>query len=152
MGLHRNTALDRELLVRKSDPSRDVMPSFERQIIGIPASANPRGAKTAPTYKVVPHSGLTTDPKPPFGLLQNRTRLPLNHRNVPATMRRTFSSPSSLAPLAAEPSEIVNRAAPASPATRLQNTVARANAEAREGRRPTETEVLYKQMQQDPNQ
>merc|ERR1712217_171848 len=151
--LFRNTAFDREIIMRKNDPSRDVHPTFEHQITGIPSCKNPRGSKSAPSYKVVPHDGTTTEPKPPYGRLMNRTRTPLNHRHTPPTMRRTMSTPQMAGAALMgssrgmdEPTNLVETTNfPPTPGTRLQNTVARANEEARQGSFPSETDMLYEQ-------
>merc|ERR1711972_475514 len=93
MGIfHRNTKTDRELHLRRFDPSRDTLPSFEAQKAGIPSCPNPRGSKSAPNYKVVPHDGTTTMPKAPWGMLYNFERVPLNHRNCPPTIRHMIRS------------------------------------------------------------
>jgi len=93
--LFRNTAFDRNIALRRSDPSRDAHPSFHDQISGIPTATRfPRGARNNPTYKVVPHDGTTTTPKPPWGILTDKVREPLNYRIVPPTMTRTQSLPS----------------------------------------------------------
>uniref|UniRef100_A0A7S2B625 Uncharacterized protein n=1 Tax=Alexandrium andersonii TaxID=327968 RepID=A0A7S2B625_9DINO len=157
--LFRNTAFERNIVLRRSDPSRDSFPSFHDQISGIPTITSfPRGAKNNPTYKVVPHDGTTTTPKPPWGVLADKVREPLNYRTVPPTMKRTQSLPSVGMPRdaatkleearAATPSGLAPSplGVPPSPGSRLQQHVSMANEASRLGRMPSESEILAQQM------
>jgi len=143
--LHRNTAIDRHLALRRADPSRDAFPSFLMQKEGLPSvTAFPCGAKKNPTKGVVPHSGSTTDPRPPWALLASNVP-PLNHRNVPATLRRNASAPSLVGAGAqvVEQKQERRRMFMESPtADGLKRTVLNANAEAAKAYMPTELEVL----------
>lgn len=149
--LHRNTQLDRDMLTRKVDPSRDTHPSFAHQITGVPSCPNPRGSKTAPSYKVVRHSGSTTDPKPPYGLSTNWSRQGLNQRTVPPTMKRSYSAPqvAGAAICGSAPTSPVGTYSPGqlSPGTRLQQSVDLANAESQRRGTVPETQMLYDNMQ-----
>jgi hypothetical protein len=92
--LFRNTAFDRNQVLKRSDPSRDAHPSFKDQLEGVPTfCAKPQGAKKNPSYKVVPHDGTTTNIRAPWGVLKPVVALP-NFRNVPSTMTRARSMPS----------------------------------------------------------
>merc|ERR1711920_33715 len=63
---------------------------------------NPKGAKQAPTYGVVPHDGTTTMLRPPYGQLVS-DRNALNHRNRPPSMRGSRPQTSPAMPLSARP-------------------------------------------------
>lgn len=158
--LFRNTAFDRNTVLRRSDPSRDAHPSFHDQLSGIPTQTRfPRGARHNPTYKVVPHDGTTTTPKPPWGVLTDRVREPLNYRTMPPTMQRTQSMPSMGAPRVSDAATKLEEAravtpsrlgpeghGPLSPDGRLRHSVSVANDCARQGRMPSESEILAEQM------
>jgi len=165
--LFRNTGFDRNTVLRRSDPSRDAFPSFHEQISGIPTTTRfPRGAKNPPTYKVVPHDGTTTTPKPPWGVLTDKVREPLNYRTVPPTMRQSQSLPSlggsrkNSAAMSAGARLTESRNGPLPdaggyeemPSTmspggdRLRRTISQANEHAMSGRMPSESEILAEQM------
>jgi len=161
--LFRNTSFDQKLHHRRSDPSRDSHPSFDYQISGLPSStAFPQGAKKNPTLGVVPHDGTTTKPRAPWGVLTGGMR-PLDHRTMPATMRRNASAPSlvsagamnagamQLSPTSAEGRMTPTGGSRMSPmgspgAANLRRTVERANQEASQGRMVSEAEVLAEGM------
>mmetsp|Transcript_72377 Transcript_72377/g.183119 ORF Transcript_72377/g.183119 Transcript_72377/m.183119 type:complete len:203 (+) Transcript_72377:99-707(+) len=142
--LHRNTGFDRQQALMRTDPSRDAFPSFNVEISGLPTStAFPCGAKKNPTYQVVPHSGSTTNPRAPWGLLSGGVE-GLNQRFVPATVKHNASAPS----LVYAGSQMASpaRETQSSPDNRLNQTVSRANAEAARGHMPTEAEMLVGEM------
>jgi len=86
--LFRNTAFDRETVMRRTDANRDAFPSFQDQTSGIPTYTRfPQGAKRTPTYGITPHNGTTTMLKPPWGILTTKNE-PLNHRTTPRTTPR----------------------------------------------------------------
>mmetsp|Transcript_82455 Transcript_82455/g.231274 ORF Transcript_82455/g.231274 Transcript_82455/m.231274 type:complete len:211 (+) Transcript_82455:63-695(+) len=146
--LHRNTAVDRQMALRRFDPSRDAHPSFQMQLDGLPSvTAFPSGAKKNPTRGVVPHSGWTTSPKPPWGIMTGK---PLNQRTVPQTLRRNASAPTlasagvhlaaSAAAARQAPRAMLAQESPT--AARMRSTVELANCEAGRGCMPTEAEML----------
>merc|ERR1719456_1411811 len=91
--LHRNTAFDRQMVLRRNDPSRDSKPSFLDQIAGIPTyCAKPQGAKKNPSHGVIPHDGTTTNIIAPWAVLKPVKPVP-SYRNVPTTLKRTRSVP-----------------------------------------------------------
>lgn len=142
--LHRNTAQDRHMAIRKSDPDRDVLPSFELQIRGLPSTtAHPCGAKKNPTKGVVPHSGLTTNPKAPWGQLPGRCDT-LNQHYFPGTLRRSLSMSSLVGAgsMVASEARFDKAPDPNSPTARLRDTVANANREATSASMPSEVQVL----------
>jgi len=144
---HRNTAQDRQMALQKSDPDRDALPSFELQLKGLPSvTAHPGGARKNPTKGVVPHSGCTTNPKAPWGILVNGRLDQLNQHCTPGTIRRSLSSLSLVGAGTTLTSEARRgRAAapdPNSPTAQLRDTVARANKDATSGSVPSEAEVL----------
>mmetsp|Transcript_53371 Transcript_53371/g.155279 ORF Transcript_53371/g.155279 Transcript_53371/m.155279 type:complete len:212 (+) Transcript_53371:79-714(+) len=145
--LHRNTAIDRKLALDRRDPSRDSHPSFNLQLEGLPSvTAFPCGAKKNPTKGVVPHSGTTTEPKAPWGVLRSKHE-PLNQRTIPATLRRNVSAPSLVsagANMYSSPKAMQSTGLPPeSPTvTKFKRTVNNANTESRLLRMPTEVEVL----------
>lgn len=150
--LFRNTAFDRNLHLRRADPSRDAHPSFEMQIAGLPTStAFPQGAKKNPNLGVVPHDGTTTMPKTPWGL-QTGSALPLNQRTIPATMRRNSSAPSLVSAGAMRMSEPRTPNAGSPGAERLRRSVNMANREARGGHIPSEAEILAAERFMDDQQ
>mmetsp|Transcript_44012 Transcript_44012/g.79122 ORF Transcript_44012/g.79122 Transcript_44012/m.79122 type:complete len:219 (-) Transcript_44012:68-724(-) len=155
--LHRNTQFDRNISLSRTDPSRDAFPSFNANLTGIPNyTAHPCGAKKNPTKGVVPHSGHTTQLKPPWGVMPSR-RDPLNYRAQPPSMKRSISSPVIGAPrvnaaamsagsiLASDPSYL--EASVESPgAERLKRSVKMANEHAQFGQMPHESEILAEQL------
>jgi hypothetical protein len=166
--LHRNTAFDRQQVLKRSDPSRDAHPSFKDQIAGIPTwCAKPRGAKKNPTYKVVPHDGTTSYVRPPWAVLKAVKDVP-GHRNVPTTIVRARSMPmvgsptgnrinqaavgagtnlAMLGPSYSQPNFDGNtQPALARAQDRIERTVHAANQEARMQRMPTEQEMLMGEM------
>jgi len=153
--LHCNTQFHRKQALMRADPSRDAFPSFQSQISGLPSiTAFPCGARNNPTKGVVPHNGTTTMLKPPWGVLTGRGTA-LNQRTVPPTMRMSFSSPNlqsmrenkGLASVGAAMLDPGTQPpGPESPSAQLKRTVVSANQEAREGRYPSEAEVLAEQM------
>jgi hypothetical protein len=91
--LFRNTAFDRQQVLRRNDPSRDAHPSFKDHIAGIPTwCAKPQGAKKNPTYGVVPHDGTTTNIISPWAVVRPVRPVP-SYRNVPTSLARTRSMP-----------------------------------------------------------
>lgn len=161
--LFRNTAFDREQVLRRSDPSRDAHPSFKDQIAGIPTwCAKPQGATKHPSYGVVMHDG-STRPLAPWAVVRP-VRDPPGHRNVPATLTRMRSLPAlskgdDRANLAAQ-SAGASMARSMSQAdytqaqgqglspSGMKHTVSMANQEARQQRMPSEQEMLMEEMMQ----
>jgi len=164
--LFRNTAFDRNTVLKRSDPSRDAHPSFKDQLSGIPTfCAKPQGAKKNPSFKVVTHDG-STNPLAPWGTLRPVVHVP-SFRNVPATMTRARSMPSIVAD---KGSQRQNRAAPQdmgafmaaaksepapaepparyaqSPGGPLKDTVFKANTDARNQVMPSEQEMLMEEV------
>ena len=158
--LHRNTAFDRNVALQRGDPSRDAFPSYEMQIAGMPSVTQfPCGARKNPTKGVVPHSGSTTNPKPPYGLLTGSRKL--NQRTMPPTFRTHTMGASASSPalgvgrsmmMASQSAQQMAppemRDGPPSPNEHVRRTVTTANRDAQEGRYPTEAEVLAEQMEQ----
>eukprot|EP00930_Biecheleria_cincta_P033146 TRINITY_DN22960_c0_g1_i1.p1 TRINITY_DN22960_c0_g1~~TRINITY_DN22960_c0_g1_i1.p1 ORF type:complete len:195 (+),score=18.58 TRINITY_DN22960_c0_g1_i1:81-587(+) len=90
--LFRNTRQDRDMLLRRADPSRDAMPSFKQQLEGVPSYTKiPRGAKHNPTYKTIPHDGTTSWVTPPYAVTLP-PRDPLSFRTTPPTLSRMSRS------------------------------------------------------------
>jgi len=162
--MHHNTAFDRTHALRRTDPSRDAFPSFKANIDGLPGfTAFPAGARKNPTLGVVPHSGSTTQLKPPWALVPT-TREPLNYRAVPPTMRKSLSSPLLGGPrsnVAAMNAGLAMSAGPSpepsymqeepsgmlSPeGERLKRSVQMANRHAHEGGMPQESDILAEQL------
>mmetsp|Transcript_66845 Transcript_66845/g.105745 ORF Transcript_66845/g.105745 Transcript_66845/m.105745 type:complete len:230 (-) Transcript_66845:105-794(-) len=162
--LFRNTAFDRQQVLKRNDPSRDAHPSFEDQIAGIPTwCAKPRGAKKNPTFKVVPHDGTTSYVRPPWAVLRPVKDVP-GHRNVPATIVRARSMPTvglgsrvnqaavgvganvAMAPTGAMLQSTLAAPQSANVQDRIQRTVSAANEEAKMQRMPTEQEMLMGEM------
>lgn len=159
--LFRNTAFDRQQVLKRNDPSRDAHPSFKDQISGIPTwCAKPRGAKKNPTYKVVPHDGTTCNVRPPWAIIRP-AKDPPGFRNVPATIARARSMPSvgngtrineaavgvganvALSPTGGTFSQPnLATQAPTNVQDRIQRTVSAANEEAKAQRMPSEQEML----------
>jgi len=168
--LHRNTAYDRQIALRRNDPSRDAHPSFQDQISGIPTwCKKPQGAKKNPTYGVVPHNGTTSQLIAPWGVVSAVRPVP-SYRNVPTTLQRTRSMPGlaassgrvnqaamSVGAAVASPSGSASAAqlqqmqyaqqAEPSPASRMKNSVDFANAESNQQRMPSEQEMLMDEVQ-----
>mmetsp|Transcript_48388 Transcript_48388/g.139164 ORF Transcript_48388/g.139164 Transcript_48388/m.139164 type:complete len:210 (+) Transcript_48388:62-691(+) len=144
---HRNTALDRQIALRRSDPSRDAHPSFQMQLDGLPSvTAFPCGAKKNPTLGVVPHSGSTTNPRPPWGILTGKLPM-LNQRAMPQTLRRNASAPTLASAgaqlaVASSPQRRQGFAQESPTAAQFRSTVEMANSEANRGFMPTEAEML----------
>jgi len=163
--LHRNTAFDRQQVLRRNDPSRDAHPSFKDQISGIPTwCAKPQGARKNPSYGVIPHDGTTTNIISPWAVLKPVRPVP-SHRNIPITLARTRSLPSLGASLTRQPA--VNMGAspiggassmggqlqmpqelPSESPTggKIQRTVSMANVQANQQRMPSEQEMLMGEM------
>lgn len=171
--LFRNTAFDRNIVLKRNDPSRDAHPSFKDQLSGIPTfCSKPQGAKKNPSFKVVNHDG-STNPLAPWGVLRPVQQVP-SFRNCPATMTRARSLPSIVADKGAQRQ---NRAAPApqdmgafiaaaksepknaptaqlveldrdarSPSAPLKDTVFKANTDARNQVMPSEQEMLMEEV------
>lgn len=160
--LFRNEAFDRNLVLRRNDPSRDAHPSFKDQIAGVPTiCAKPQGAKKNPTFKVVPHDGTTGTPLAPWGVVTAVRPVP-TFRNVPITLKRARSSPTIVnnlkrgnssaqfagAAVVATPGQ----SPPASPANQspsvnfVGSAVSQANQEAQQGAWPSEHEMLMEEM------
>jgi len=158
--LHRNTAIDRNIALRRADPSRDSLPSFCDQLSGLPSFTKyPNGAHNNPTKGVVPHDGTTTMLKPPWGRLLGPHE-GLNQRHVPPTMRKSCSMPQftghrtneagQTAGMMLSRSKTPPQAQPPAtltPHERLRRTVHVANEDAQQGYFPTEAEILEQQMQ-----
>jgi len=163
--LHRNTAFDRQQVLRRNDPSRDAHPSFRDQISGIPTwCAKPQGARKNPSYGVVPHDGTTTNIISPWAVLKSVRPVP-SHRNVPTTLARTRSLPTLGASLTRQPAVNMG-ASPIEGASsmsgqlkmpqevpsespgggKIQRTVSMANVEANQQRMPSEQEMLMDEM------
>jgi hypothetical protein len=170
--LFRNTSFDRNLVLRRNDPSRDSHPSFKDHIAGIPTvCSKPQGAKKNPTYGVVPHDGTTSTPIAPWAVLNPVKAVPC-HRVVPQTLKRARSYANTMQgmqrsngmqgmqrsngmaqsnpALLRSGAEVV--AMPASPAAsptphdRVGFAVSMANQDAKKGRIPTEQEMLMEEM------
>jgi hypothetical protein len=174
--LYKNTAFDRQVALRRNDPSRDAHPSFKDQISGIPTfCAKPQGAKKNPSYGVVPHDGTTTNLISPWAVVRPVKPTP-SFRNVPATLLRTRSlpgiqgtqrvneaaryagaavaSPTAVAsPMAASPTaeqmqSMKGEESPLAPqgSDRLKRQVNIANAQSSQQRMPSEQEMLMDEM------
>mmetsp|Transcript_17192 Transcript_17192/g.30140 ORF Transcript_17192/g.30140 Transcript_17192/m.30140 type:complete len:229 (-) Transcript_17192:39-725(-) len=165
--LHRNTQFDRNISLSRTDPSRDAFPSFKPSLEGLPwYTKHPCGAHNNPTKGVVPHSGHTTELKPPWGIMPSR-RQPLNYRAVPPTMRKSASSPamgglsrsnpsamsagamlagSGDGHMSAEPSYMEHDSYDSEGGGRLKRTVHMANEHAKAGSFPHESEILQEQL------
>jgi len=163
--LHRNTAFDRTLALKRSDPSRDAHPSFQDQISGIPTwCKKPQGAKKNPTYGVVQHDGTTSQLIAPWGVVRPVRAVP-SFRTVPTTLARTRSMPGLQAsrgqPQPQGPGSPMSMAASSgnlmrqlpveqvqpSPASRMKNSVSMANAQANNEMMPSEQEMLMDEVQ-----
>jgi hypothetical protein len=163
--LHRNTAFDRNTVLRRSDPSRDALPSFKDQLEGIPTyCAKPQGAKKNPTYGVVVHDG-STNPRPPWAVLRPVMEVP-GFRAMPATLSRARSLPSVSAGSGLQRANMAAQNLGASMASRhpkesfveqpvttpnvsadpLKRTVMQANNEARQQVMPSEQEMLMEEV------
>jgi len=91
--LFKNTAITRQMVLRRNDPSRDAHPSFQDHISGIPTwCAKPQGAKKNPSWGVVPHDGTTSNLVSPWAVVRPVNSVP-SYRNVPATLARARSMP-----------------------------------------------------------
>jgi len=91
--LFKNTAFDRQMALRRNDPSRDAHPSYKDQISGIPTwCSKPQGAKKNPSYGVVPHDGTTSNLVSPWAVVKPVNAVP-SYRNVPASLKRARSMP-----------------------------------------------------------
>jgi hypothetical protein len=159
--LHRNTAFDRNQVLKRSDPSRDAHPSFRDQLAGIPTfCAKPQGARKNPTYGVVPHDGTTTNLISPWAVVKPVVPTP-SYRNVPTTLHRARSQPqigrvnqaaksglaaSRTSPANASSTQLMQQlppeAAPTPAADRLTRQVNIANAQSTQQRMPSEQEML----------
>lgn len=154
--MFRNTAFDRNLVLRRNDPSRDAHPSFKDHIAGVPTvCAKPQGAKKNPTFKVVPHDGTTSTPIAPWAVLTPVRPVP-TFRNVPTTLQRARSHPclgntgqrgspaarSVGVAMAATP----NPGSPSSPKDRVGFAVSMANQDAKTGRCMSEHEMLMEEV------
>lgn len=160
--LHRNTAFDRQQVLRRNDPSRDAHPSFRDQIAGIPTfCARPQGARKNPTLGVVPHDGTTTNIIAPWAIVKSVVPVP-SHRNVPATLHRARSSPQiggrvnqaavsagaaalaapAPANVASSPQLAEMSRTPGGASDRLKRQVNMANAQSSQQRMPSEQEML----------
>eukprot|EP00931_Biecheleriopsis_adriatica_P007536 TRINITY_DN108809_c0_g1_i1.p1 TRINITY_DN108809_c0_g1~~TRINITY_DN108809_c0_g1_i1.p1 ORF type:complete len:237 (-),score=34.25 TRINITY_DN108809_c0_g1_i1:142-783(-) len=146
--LHRNTAVHRNMMLMRSDPSRDAFPSFKPMLDGVPGTTkHPSGARKNPTKGVVPHDGTTTMLKPPWGIMSTK-RDPLNYRAAPPTMKTSQSSPSlrgagammaqGMASQMSEPS--LQQSSPSGEGLKL--SVQMANEHAKAGTIPHESEIL----------
>jgi len=150
--LHRNTAQDRVRTLQRADPDRDTLPSFDLQLNGLPSStAFPCGAKKNPTKGVVPHSGWTTNPRPPWGILVGKLDR-LNQHCTPATIRRSLSASSLVGAgnmvTAFDGKQAQRQPDPSSPTAALRTTCSYANEEATRGVMPSEAEVLAAEQRQ----
>jgi len=168
--LHRNTAFDRQIALRRNDPSRDAHPSFKDQLSGIPTfCTKPQGAKKNPTWKVIDHDGTTSTPIAPWAVLRPVRPVP-SHRNVPTTLMRTRSMPQMAAsnrsnqglmnagaaavssPMAASTGQLPMMAqqpqSPGAGSDRLKRTVSMANAQSNQERMPSEQEMLMEEVMQ----
>jgi len=162
--MHHNTSHDRTQALRRTDPSRDAFPSFKPNIDGLPGfTAFPAGARKNPTLGVVPHSGSTTQLKPPWAMVPTK-REPLNYRAVPPTMRKSMSSPMLGGPRSNVAAMNAGLAMSAGPSTepsymqeapsgmlspegeRLKRSVQMVNRHAHEGDMPHESEILAEQL------
>lgn len=157
--LFRNTAFDRNQVLKRNDPGRDAHPSFKDQISGIPTwCSKPQGATKHPSYGVVAHDG-STRPLAPWGVVRP-VREPPTHRNVPATLARARSSPmlersnQAAQSAGASMTRSASQAADTMPAPdgsptgfdRVKRTVSMANQEARQQQMPSEHEMLMEEM------
>lgn len=87
--LFRNTAFDRKSDMLRTDPARDVMPSFREQNDGVPSSTHfPRGRKKPPTAGTVPDALV----KPPWALTSS-IRVPPTFRTSPPGSARSQTTP-----------------------------------------------------------
>lgn len=86
--IFRNTSFDRNMHLRRQDPSRDAKPSFQSQIDGIPHFTKyPRRKSNNPTYKATPHPFYSAEPLTPWArTLPPAHRVALTMNNVPPTM------------------------------------------------------------------
>jgi hypothetical protein len=170
--LFRNTAFDRNQVLKRSDPGRDAHPSFKDQLQGIPTfCAKPQGAKKNPNFKVVTcHDGTTSTVMPPWGIVRPVVAPP-GFRNVPSTMTRARSMPNVLGSslprpnkvaqnvgasmAASKPSKVANgeetMAYPtdAYPESPLKRTVSMANKEAAMQVMPSEQQMLLEEVMYD---
>jgi len=161
--LHRNTAFDRNQVLKRNDPSRDAHPSFRDQLAGIPTfCAKPQGARKNPTYGVVPHDGTTTNLISPWAVVKPVVPVP-SYRNVPTTLSRARSLPqigggrvnqaaksagaaALTSPANASSPQLMQQLppepAPTPAADRLTRQVNIANAQSTQQRMPSEQEML----------
>jgi len=91
--LFRNTAFEKSSALKWNNPDRESFPSFENQIMGIPASTPfPRGARRVPNQGTGAQGRDTADVKPPWAVWKAACQ-PLNHRRSPPTLKRSASAP-----------------------------------------------------------
>jgi len=163
--LFKNTAFDRQLALRRNDPSRDAHPSYKDQISGIPTwCSKPQGAKKNPSYGVVPHDGTTSNLVSPWGVVKPVNAVP-SFRNVPASLKRARSMPGLTAQASAGaqmmsqspmgqsqsmaqmmPQMAQMAPSPSQGSDRLKRTVSIANAQSNQQPGMTEQEMLMEEM------